>query len=235
VFECERITHVPLVPAVPERTDEKIVYVFFEYPTAEFRRDLELPTKDVKTLSGDGYRVKSIEGFTSPEGPRDPRNLRDPKAFEGNIELAEERAKAAAEWLGKACPECDLSGVEQRGRSELPPDVGAAQPETSGPSMEHEAVEEFLGQGPDQKPDPLAPHDAADIEAFRRLPRREQRERAFKLMRRAAITFTKVVQQAKAEVPARDDPNRVDCDPDVIEAARKSFGISVVTGAKVLP
>jgi hypothetical protein len=232
VFECERITHVPAVPEVPELKDEKIVYLFFVYPTAKIRPDLELPTEEIRNLSKQGYRVTSIEGFTSPEGPREQQT----KAFEGNIALGQERADAAIEWLRKvACPSCDLSGVPSRGRSELPPQVGAAEPETKGPPMERDAVKEFLGADPGQTPDPLAPHEPADVAAFRRLSPARQRERAFELMRRAEITFTKVVQQAKPEVPARDDPKSVDCDPDVIDAARRSFGIDITTGAKILP
>ncbi len=231
VFECERITHVPAVPEVPERavTDTEVRYLFFEYRYPNIRRNFRLPT-DIQNLHDQGYRVTSIEGFTSPEGPR----MRERPTFEGNIALGDERADAALTWLRKeACPNCDLAGVTPRGRSELPPQVGSVLPEPKGRAMERAAVEEFLGAGPDQTPDPLAPHDPAEIAAFRRLPQSQQRERAFELMRRAEITLQhrRVVQQHQAGVPARDEANRVACEQDVIEAARTSFGISVATGA----
>jgi Domain of unknown function (DUF4157) len=233
-FQCERITHVPRVPEAQELAvqDTEVRYMFFDYPTANIRRNFRLPT-DIQSLYDQGYRVTSIEGFTSPEGPR----KRETPSFEGNIALGQERADAALTWLRKeACPDCDLSGVTPRGRSELPPQVGAAVPEAKGRGMERAAVEEFLGAGPGQRPDPLAPHDPAELAAFHQLPGSLQRERAFELMRRAAITLQhrRVVQEYRPEVPARDDFNAVTCDRDVIDAARASFGITLATGATPL-
>ena len=181
-------------------------------------------------LYDQGYRVTSIEGFTSPEGPRQ----RETPSFEGNIALGQERADAALTWLREeACIGCDISGVTPQGRGELPPQVGAAVPETKGRPMERAAVDEFLGAGQGQTPDPLAPQDPVEAAAFRRLPRSQQRDRAFELMRRAAITLQhrRVVQQHEDAVPARDDFDNVGCDPDVIDVARASFGITLMTGA----
>ena len=99
--------------------------------------------------------------------------------------------------------------------------------------MEREAVEQFLG-GPGQTPDPLAPTDPADVAAFRRLPRSQQRDRAFELMRRAVITMRRdrVVRPGRPAQPAQpDEAERIACEQDVIDAARQSFGITVATGA----
>jgi uncharacterized protein DUF4157 len=231
VFECERVTHVARVPDVPEKavTDTQARYVFFDYAKPNIRLGFRLPT-DIQSLYDQGFRVTSIEGFTSPEGPREKG-----PGFEGNIRLGQERADAALTWLhDKACPNCDLSGVTPQGRGELPPKVGSQLPETKGPGMERSAVEEFWsGARPDEKPDPLAPQSEAERAAFRRLPPSQQRETAFQLMRRAEITLQRrrVTQEHKAEVPAREEYNRVDCERGVIDAARASFGISIATGA----
>jgi hypothetical protein len=232
VFQCEKITHIPKVPEVKEQktTDTETRYLFFKYPTAEIRRNFRLPT-DIGQLLESGYRVATIDGYTSPEGPRDKG-----PGFEGNITLGQERADAAKTWLEKEiCPTCDLSGVTPLGHGELPSGVGTEEPETKGPKMEREAVEEFLGNAPGSTADPLAPKDPDERAKFAKLPQSQQRERAFELMRRAAITLerTRVTQPGKPEVPARDEFNSGDCPDDVIEAARTSFGISIMTGATV--
>jgi hypothetical protein len=139
-------------------------------------------------------------------------------------------------WLREeACVNCDLAGITPQGRSELPPQQGAVTPEPRGRPMERGAVSEFLGDTPGSTADPLAPHDPAHVAAFRRLPQSQQRDRAFELMRRAVITLQRrrVTQQHGDAVAPRDDFNGVSCDPEVIDAARSSFGISVVTGATV--
>lgn len=222
-FACEKITHVPGTPAVPaeEKKEPQTRYVFFRHARHEVRKDFRLPT-DIPALIGQGYRVVSIKGYTSPEGPRGTEHA---PQFEGNVELAKERAKAARDWLAVACGGCDLSGAEQGGESELPPKQGAEQPEPEGPKMEHGAVDEFLGkQG---NPDPLAPADPAERAKFERMPFSRQREQAYELMRRAAIVLerTQVVRERQPAVPARDEPSAVECSPEVLEAAQKSFGI----------
>ena len=100
--------------------------------------------------------------------------------------------------------------------------------------MERDAVSEFLEGNPvaQTRPDPLAPTDRVEQAAFRRLPRAQQRERAFEVMRRAAITFTRrrITQQHQPAVPARNEFNQVECNHDAIDAARSSFGINILTG-----
>ncbi len=226
VFACEKITHVPPVPEVPAqtRTDTQTRYVFFRHARHEVRKDFRLPT-DIQALNEQGYRVTSIKGFTSPEGPRGSEHA---PQFEGNVELAKERAQAARDWLAdpKVCAGCDLSGARQSGESELPPEQGQQEPEPKGPGMEHGAVDEFLGkQG---TPDPLAPADPAERAKFERMPFGRQREQAYELMRRAAIVLqrTQVVRERQPGVPARDEPSAVECSPEVLEAAQKSFGIN---------
>jgi hypothetical protein len=225
VFACEKITHVPAVPEVPalKRTDTQTRYVFFRHARHEVRKDFRLPT-DIQALNEQGYRVTSIKGFTSPEGPRGSEHA---PQFEGNVALAIERAQAARDWLAdpKVCAGCDLSGARQSGESELPPEQGKQEPEPKGPGMERGAVDEFLGkQG---TPDPLAPADPAERAKFERMPFGRQREQAYELMRRAAIVLerTQVVRERQPGVPARDEPSAVECSPEVLEAAQKSFGI----------
>ena len=224
-FNCEKINHVPAVPEVPEQkqTDVQTRYVFFRHARHEVRKDFRLPT-DIQALNEQGYRVTSIKGYTSPEGPRGTEHA---PQFEGNVALAIERAQAARDWLAdpKVCAGCDLSGAVQSGESELPPEQGKQEPEPKGPAMEHGAVDEFLGKT--GTPDPLAPTDPAERTKFERQPFGKQREQAYELMRRAAIVLerTQVVRERQPGVPARDEPSTVECSPEVLAAAQKSFGI----------
>ncbi|HEX7288140.1 MAG TPA: DUF4157 domain-containing protein [Candidatus Angelobacter sp.] len=228
VFHCDRITHVPAVPEVKEKTEDKpefqYRYLFFDYKTDNIRRNFRpLPT-DIQSLYDQGFRITSVEGFTSPEGPR-PAGPN----FKGNIVLGEKRADRALRWLREeACPNCDLSGVRRQGQGELPPKQGKKTPEPTGGEMETGAVAEFLGLAPDSAVDPLAPQDSAGVAAFQALPQAEQRERAFQLMRRAVITLTlskkRVIQPYTPAVPARDETKPESCPPEVIDAAAQSFG-----------
>jgi hypothetical protein len=225
-LHCERITHVPAVPEVPEekRTDTEIRYLFFKHAEHRVRSDFRLPT-DIQSLHDSGYRVTAIDGFTSPEGPRAAG-----PGFEGNITLGQERADAALAWLRSkgVCEGCDFSGIVPIGHSELPPEQGKVEPEPKGPGMEREAVKEFLGKGPGQIPDPLAPQNPKALAAFERQPEHKQREQAFELQRRAAITFerTQRVKEAQPGKPAREEANPTACTPEIIQAARQSFGIT---------
>ena len=228
VFTCEQVTRTPGHPAerglsVPE---EVVRHVFFDFPSAKIRRDFHLPT-DIQDLYNAGYRFKSIDGFTSPEGPRGHEH--EPK-FEGNIDLSKERAEAAYNWLqDEACKGCDFTGVTRAGESELPPEVGKEIPEQEGLGMERRAVSEFLGETPGITADPLAPKTPAELEAFRRLPASQQRKQAFELMRRATITMQRqrVIRESRPAVPERVEYKTGDCAKDVTEAARKSFGITI--------
>lgn len=225
-FLCEKVNHVPAVPEVPElkATDAQTRYVFFRHAKHEVRQDFRLPT-DIQALNEQGYRVTSITGFTSPEGPRGAEHA---PQFEGNIVLAQERAQAAHDWLQSpnVCVGCDLSGASQSGESELPPEQGKQTPEPTGQAMEHGAVDEFLGKS--GAPDPLAPAGPAAREKFQRQSFGQQREQSYALMRRAAIVLqrTRTVRERQPGVAARDEFSGVECSAEVLQAAQKSFGLN---------
>jgi hypothetical protein len=230
VFSCEQITHKPGEKEVPEltTTDPEVRYIFFEYPTAKIRQNFRLPAPDdMQKLATDGYKVVSIDGYTSPEGPRGQQHM---PVFEGNDVLGQERATAAHDWLAKTYPQFDLTGAPVTGHSELPPELSKG-PDVEGKAMERAAVSEFLGDTPGTTADPLAPKDPADQAAFRARPQSKQRNQAFELMRRAEIRFERkrITQQHKDAVPAKDESKEVGCDKDVTDAARQAFGINILT------
>jgi hypothetical protein len=240
VFECRLITHIPGVPEVPELTEPEYQdrYLFFNYaqdtiatdfqsrptrrgrtPAVDLRERIQTPT-DIQALHDEGYRITSIEGFTSPEGTRAAS-----PGFEGNIELARRRARAALTFLQTQCPSCDTSSTTVEGRSELPTTQGEIVPEPRGRPMERGAVGGFLDT------DPLSPSDPQRRAEFEQLSAREQRDQVFELQRRAVIHFVRdrVVQEHREAVAPRDETgDPVRCPEEVIEAARASFGIGIL-------
>jgi len=235
VFNCEKLTPTT-IPAVEEKsqTDEEVRYLFFQYPTAKIRQDFRLPSADdLNKLASDGFKVDAIDGYTSPEGPKDKRHM---PQFEGNDLLGQERADAARDWLKVNFPEFDLTAVTPKGHSELPPDVGGDPNDPEGPKMEKAAVSEFLGESASMKPDPLAPKTPAEVAAFKKLPQSKQRDKAFELMRRAVIHFSRkrITQKAEPAKPGPDKSAPVACARDVTDAARRVFDINIInSGPKV--
>ncbi len=235
-FACTQINHIEGHPAVDPLylpvTETR--YMFFKYAKAELNPQVKISqvntVPDIPTLHSLGFQIKTIEGFTSPEGPRGREH--EP-LFEGNIALAERRAQVAKNLLLIACPDCtELKDLNPAGKSELPPKLGAEEPEPKGPKMEQRAVKEFLGTDDEKStPDPLAPHDPESLAAFQKLPEREQRNQAFDLMRRATITLEKEkgvqLRRGQSEVKEHDEPNKLtDCPQDVASKANESFGFT---------
>jgi uncharacterized protein DUF4157 len=129
-LSCESVTRTPGNPAVPS-TDPKAVNeqleIFFDYKTTKIREG-ELPSeKRLKDLKDQHARVVSIDGFASPEGPREKG-----PGFIGNNPLSQLRAIAAETWLrGKAAELIPPTYKRQStvGRGEIgPPDVNGREP-----------------------------------------------------------------------------------------------------------
>ena len=103
VDTCEQVTpeHVEPKTTTKTDTDQKIVYVYFEYAKTLVNADRtkrELDT--LKQLILDNYSAKQVVGFTSPEGPRAAGKSGD---FEGNDELSRKRASTARDIVTKLC------------------------------------------------------------------------------------------------------------------------------------
>lgn len=101
-FRCTRRTpRTPTPP--PTRPQPVIVPLFFEYADVTPRPGWERRYQEMLQLAvtriRSGYRIARIEGFTSPEGPTQPR---PGGRFEGNVRLAERRAERAHSDLQQA-------------------------------------------------------------------------------------------------------------------------------------
>lgn len=99
-FTCEKYVFVP--PKVP---DFRTRYIYFQWASTDLNNNLagegDLTSGNLSALITDfkeGYRVSTITGFTSPEGPMGRLGR-----FEGNTKLAAERAEKAKDHVKDAC------------------------------------------------------------------------------------------------------------------------------------
>jgi hypothetical protein len=234
-YDCELFTHIPesVTPAVEPKTstDTQQVYVYFNYkeatPTKAWPTSAE--ASNLAEKLGAGYRVTSIDGYTSPEGPLDPH-----PGFEGNIELAKKRAEMAlalVKQMGGAVDKVQPTGHAER-CSPPPKQVGKKLVEVEGNELVDFAVECF-------KKDPAEERNRTP-ELMKKLDEaKSHHQRAsliYPFMRRAVVTLEKTTV-TKAGVPekrtaAKDVWQPVpSCPDDVIKAAQPQFNLaSMLTG-----
>jgi hypothetical protein len=244
VLRCKRLTITPGMPARPAIKKEltRRVFIMYKYnrtvPIAvKVENDdgsistyslLKGPEKKsaivkINELVAQGFRVKSIAGHASPEGPRPPSRRR---RFMGNIALARKRGAKAKKWLEEAFPDSGAAGVT--------PAVDAKKaelfspgrtPELEGRDLVRWAVPRFLEST--DPPDPLRPPTAQAREAITRLPLAKQRQKVYKLLRRAdvVLTRTKVVEKAREAVKEKRQYKTLACPRSVSDAVRKALNI----------
>lgn len=226
-FECSKVTRKPAERGQPEikGPDTQVRRVYFDYMKDTIRSGFNLPD-DIQSLCQQGYRISSILGFTSPEGPRGREHA---PAFMGNDLLSKKRAEAAMHWVcnPNVCASCIASEIKIEGMGELPPLQHKETPEPKGRKMEEQAVQEFLGEKAGSTADATAPKEGQEREAFKAQPFGAQRDQAFEWMRRAEITLEgqKVTQDFKPDKKEEVNRTPVACDEKVVNAARKAFNI----------
>ena len=216
-YRCRPVTYTPEVEAIPP--DDVQAYVFFRYATAEvidptprfFRGGTEVGGMSFATLAAEGYRARSIDGHTSPEGPRgEPRR---PGGFMGNEALSRERAAAARTYLEGRCGDCIAAEPAVVGEGELYTADRAPGRELEGDPLTRRAREGFLGTD-DATPDPLATQEDAE-----RLPRESaarQRDSIYPRLRRAIIHLHREGTPGRA--PERQSGAEGECVPEVRRA-----------------
>jgi hypothetical protein len=229
-LRCERLTTVPGREAQPAQTHDEFRHVFLLFPHAQYNpvREVRLgvenatptpvatPDLALQQLSAQGFRVQSIEGFTSPEGPREQRR---PGGFQGNDTLGEQRAEAAKTWLEDNCPECGAGGITPQGQSELY--SPGTTPETEGRPLTRHVTPEFVGG------DPLRPDTQAGRDALTQSSVSQQQAQIYPLLRRAHVILKRTVvdQPAQPAVPSREESETVSCPSAVRRAVRDFLGL----------
>jgi len=163
VYSCVKET---LVPAHDESkeverqvSDTKDRFLYFIKATDRINPDVagegDLTNENLSELRNDfsnGYKISSITGFTSPEGPMDPQG-----AFEGNKALGLKRARTALAKLRDYCmprrDEACFAGDPEK----MPVDGGELHTlvkkhkEVEGKRLAEHAVDEFEGNVPKEK------------------------------------------------------------------------------------
>lgn len=225
-FEC--VEHIP----EGSRTIEESAAIHFEYATdviathnsasgRQRREENEIAASQndrnlsrIETLLNQGFRISSIRGLTSPEGPR--QQLRE-GGFQGNQALSEQRAEAARLFVQNHCtennlPNCFAQNFTMTGAGESPtlddPQTGA---ELEGAALSERTTEHFLTSETEssRRTEQLA-------EELRGADPQRRATLVYPLLRRAEITFVR-----EETVPARDE-NMESC-PSLVEAAAARF------------
>jgi hypothetical protein len=234
-YQCEKI--------VPEHEEERTRPVtrsqtqsfYFKYARNEFAKkgrtaDLDNNAKAAVTAAlKDGYRIVSISGYASPEGPM-PRKT---KGFEGNEALSADRAKAAEDWVKTVCPpptalsmrpSCFADEYRRGEQHELYGKKKNEQGAEVGPELEGKELETFaVGQFETEEAEKSRrTPDVMDELAKGKTPER-QKDTVYPLLRRAEITLSKQETETYKET-VKESSTPESCPQDVMDAADEDFG-----------
>jgi len=200
---------------------------------------------------GQGYWLESVKGYTSPEGRRGPPRRRDGGAsakWEGNTELARERAKKVRDLIESRYVHSSLQMRNPPPRmrfpagKSLPTGVGLSEkPELdkqSGVELEGAALDRRMIHGDKKADDPrpfleqcplelgLMTDDDRKYVTDARMSDRKRAERLFENLRRVEIHLQHY-EALDSSVTYTDLEHEHNCPPDVIEAARQKWGSGI--------
>jgi hypothetical protein len=171
-LSCESVKRTPGTPAVPPTAPQPVdeqLEIFFEYMSTKIREGESPSQGRLDELSAQGAHVVSIDGFASPEGPRQ----RGP-GFIGNNRLSADRATTAEGWLRRHAPQLIPPSYSTRstvGQGEIgPPDVGGREPQVPAQDVTYPSLRKATihltrtAPGTPGKPatDPTVKTDAVD-------------------------------------------------------------------------
>ncbi len=224
---CERIRVIPAVDPTPPTYANRRAEVYLLFPYAKStpirqillrsgeQRPRSATVDEISALGSQGYNIDRIEGFASPEGPREPSQRR---RFMGNQRLSQARAETARQWISQNCPVCEGLDTTPVGRSEL--FSPGTTPEAEGPTLAEFATGSFLASD-----DPLSIESEAERRSLARGSLEARRDSIYPLLRRAVIGFSRRVQIRPAQPgsPRREIPEAVACPRAVRDAMRRHF------------
>jgi Domain of unknown function (DUF4157) len=218
---CELITpeHVESKTTREPGFDEQSAYIYFKYAKKVIEEGKTKPEVDkLKGFIRNGYFIKKIIGYTSPEGLKPPA-----KGFEGNDILSGERAQTAFDKVIEVCtgvrqdqPEINCSGItigtEQIPASELYTLTREGKngiEEVEGTELIENAESQFL-ESPEEQRFTEDPDFKAKL-ARAKTPK-QKAELIYPLLRRAKIILLKPITIVKTKdevIPA--DRQGVEC------------------------
>jgi hypothetical protein len=234
-FEC---THAPITaPPAPEPVRVPAsASVYFEYASSAPNARLnDAAAGELRSLLREGYRVQSIRGYASPEGPLERRRG---GRFQGNRTLSAERAQAALGAVQRLCseagaagsclvtPDAPVTGCGERfgGAPEcVTPQEGEVRTERQGREVAAGAVRDFLADRAERRR--MLPADREALESAR--TDEEKGQIIYPYLRRASIELVRVVPAPRPSAAEllrpQITPDFFDCPSDVLDAARPYF------------
>ncbi|MCM3870562.1 MAG: DUF4157 domain-containing protein [Pyrinomonadaceae bacterium] len=228
------------IPPRTQRLPDETRYLYFEYATdvvatrdsttgrnrrtennrgAE-RNESEIPR--IQQLFDQGWKVNSIRGFTSPEGPREgpSQQRRQESRFVGNTQLSQNRAVAAQRQVETLCNPNGMLTMRQR----------TCFDGTVTPTGEGELLTADTASGREMEGTPLATQAAGRFPTEERSQSTPQIEEqlgtarpgqrgslVYPFLRRATITFM------KTETIAGRDTEPGPCSPEIERDVRTFF------------
>jgi len=230
VCKCPTPSRTDTIPSGLKIGKHQVKFLYFNYQFSTVNKKLSPGNEgDVDSVTNlekalrDGYRVKKIVGYTSPEG-----DLEQVKpGFEGNKLLSEERAIAAKLELKNICQRINLS-MRNAGQGDISPimemrPVGGNELYGSNESVKDIKDDDLTATVPGDflKSDREAAHrNPKLVEKLKGLKPKEQVKLIYPLLRRAEIEFEKFVSpDIHVDTPAGE----ADCSDDILEQAKKVF------------
>lgn len=271
--ECLREVPTKVSYHIPGcRPIEETLYLYFEHARDILRRDQKMITESANVVNeilksnpklgtallnkrtlqrldylvGQGYWLKSVSGYTSPEGLR-----KESKLWEGNDELSKKRAEKVlklikARYYGERAKTFQMRLPAGVGLSEFPKLDKRPGVELKDPMLDrvmiHGGVKlqcnpkaqdenKPLGKAPfgsfvDQCPQELARMTEEDCKYVTdsRLTDRRRAERLFENLRRVEIHLSHCEKLRSGEFPDVELVHEHACPADVIEAAERKWG-----------
>lgn len=227
-YLCERIVPEQKVPIRVPALLRQTYYFYFEYAKPEFARRGRTAMLDAQGKAGlrqaldAGYRIETIRGYASPEGPVPPG-----PGFGGNEALSAARARAVEDWVRQAFPRSALSmrprpspfaeDYRRAGEGEL---YGAGpKGELKGRKLAEASVGAFETEPAEESR--RTPDVMAELER-RKTPER-QTDTVWPLLRRAEVVVSKPGTQTRMVTLPESTTPMGKCPPEVIRAVADDF------------
>lgn len=115
-YSCTQVTKPHEKPVVVKEADDPTVRLSYEYNSnvPKPKADFDSGVKSIAAMVGNGYSVKHIHGYASPEGSLDAP-AKGKGVFKGNIALSQRRADHTLARLAKEVPGTTLPPAEGLG------------------------------------------------------------------------------------------------------------------------
>ena len=267
--ECLREVPITNTIKVPGKIEKKeLLYLYFEYAKDILRRDPKATAESTDIVNDilmsdpklgtallnkrtlqrldylvdQGYWLKSVNGYTSPEGRRKPPDSKDRGAtakWEGNDALSKKRAEKVRKLIQTRYGFLAMRRSPMRFQDgmRMPEGVGKSEypmlDKRIGVELEGRELDRLLIRGSknvkpflDQHPEELARMTDADrmFVSDQRISDRKRAERLFENLRRVEIHLRHIEKMSPIDIKDVSLVHEHDCPADVIEVAERKWG-----------